>query len=246
MSTISLLDWTLPTPAENLALDEALLLRAERAFSEGEGVDGAEVLRFWESPVHFAVLGVSRRLQADVDVDACARDGIVILRRASGGGTVLQGPGCLNFALVLSLKRRPELRDVTRSYSLILGRLAAGLALEGLTHQGTSDLALGDTKVSGNAQKRTRHALLHHGTILHAFDIGRMAACLREPQEVPRYRAGRPHGEFVENLRLTAEDVKLRIAREWDAEPPAEPIEIPDLSELLREKYLNREWTERF
>ena len=85
MPMMRLLELTLPSPAENLALDEALLL-------EHDGV-AVECLRFWESPVHFVALGVSGKMQADVDVDACARDGVPILRRASGGGTVLQGPG---------------------------------------------------------------------------------------------------------------------------------------------------------
>ena len=50
---IGLLDLTLRTPEENLALDEALLAAAEASA-------GRETLRFWESPVPFVVLGVAR------------------------------------------------------------------------------------------------------------------------------------------------------------------------------------------
>ena len=48
--TMRHLDLTLPSPAENLACDEALLDWCE----SGEGV---ETLRFWESPVPFIVVG---------------------------------------------------------------------------------------------------------------------------------------------------------------------------------------------
>ena len=54
------LDMTLPTPAENLALDEALLETAE---AEG---DAAEYLRLWESPVPCVVIGRASRLAGEV------------------------------------------------------------------------------------------------------------------------------------------------------------------------------------
>ncbi len=237
-----LLELTLPSPAENLALDEALLL-------EQDGVAG-EWLRFWESPVHFVTLGVSGKMRNDVDVDACTRDGVPILRRASGGGTVLQGPGSLNYALVLSLDLRPELRDVTRGYRSILERTASAIGVDEASQQGTSDLAVAGVKFSGNAQKRTRRAILHHGTLLWGFDLGLIPRYLREPEKQPDYRARRPHDEFVRNLEVPADELRRRIAAAWEAIPeslhssPLPPI--PDLSALLAEKYLSREWTERF
>ncbi len=244
--TLVLLDVTLPTPEENLALDEALLLECEATTPDNEAPCALEVLRFWESPTCFVTLGVSGRLHADVDVTACEREGVPILRRASGGGTVVQGPGCLNFALVLSLEARPELRDLTRSYAAILSRVARCLGGDCLTHSGTSDLAIAGRKLSGNAQKRTRRALLHHGTILHDFDIPRIERLLKEPEKQPDYRSRRPHGEFVRNIELPAAEIKARIASEWDADPPSAPFRLPDLSGLIVEKYGHRAWTERF
>src|SRR5689334_16956944 len=93
---MKILDLTLPTPAENLACDEALLQAAETGNS-------GEVLRFWESPTHFVVVGYANKVGAEVNVAACDARNVPILRRCSGGGTVLQGPGCLNYALVLRI-----------------------------------------------------------------------------------------------------------------------------------------------
>src|SRR5262245_25566901 len=109
------IDLSLSTPEENLALDEALLEAMDLAGSASLRLEG-EALRLWESPRPFVVLGVSRRIAEDVDREACRKDGVPVLRRASGGGTVLQGPGCLNFSLVLSLESRPELLQVAESY----------------------------------------------------------------------------------------------------------------------------------
>ena len=124
------LDLTLPTPAENLALDEALLLRAEA----GEGGEG---LRLWEWPRPAVVLGAGGRLADDVDEAACRADGVPILRRSSGGGTVLLGAGCLLYTLILDGERAHELAGVRSSYAFILERVAAafpewnGVALAG-------------------------------------------------------------------------------------------------------------------
>src|ERR1700736_770385 len=96
---------TLPAIADNLALDEALLLEAEAGRA-------GEVLRLWEWPHWAVVLGSGCRLTEDVDEAACLADSIPILRRASGGGTVLLGAGCLCYSLVLSYERSPALRDV--------------------------------------------------------------------------------------------------------------------------------------
>jgi len=243
------LDLTLETPEENLALDEALLLECEAALVRGDPPADAEALRFWESPTYFVALGVSGKLLDEVRVETCRSDRVPVLRRLSGGGTVLQGPGCLNFALVLALEPRPELRDVTKSYAAILSLIAGSLEggeVRNIEHRGTSDLALGDLKISGNAQKRSRHALLHHGTILHDFDLARLPRFLREPGKQPEYRQSRRHEDFVCNIDLPVGAIKARIARAWNAVPPASRLELPDLSGLIAEKYANRAWIERF
>src|SRR5437870_5193919 len=99
------LNLVLPTLAENLALDEALLLAAET--SQGE-----EVLRLWEWPALAIILGAGGRLSEDVNETACELDDIPIYRRSSGGGTVLLGPGCLCFSLVLSYERSAALGEI--------------------------------------------------------------------------------------------------------------------------------------
>jgi lipoate-protein ligase A len=241
---IALLDLTLPTPAQNLALDEALLNEADQAAGRGE--PDRELLRFWESPVAFVVLGSTGRLAEEVQREACDRGGVAVLRRSSGGGTVLIGPGCLCFSLILDLQKRPELGDIHGSYRAILGRLASCLALEGLAHRGISDLAWHGRKVAGNAQRRKRATLLHHGAILYNFDLPTIAALLNEPARQPDYRAGRSHAEFLANLALPAEEIKLRLARGWNAAKSRAPRTLPDLAPLLQEKCANPRWIERF
>src|SRR5437667_5511798 len=196
-ATMRFLDLTLPTATENLALDEALLLEAEAG-------RGGEVLRLWEWPHYAVVLGAGCVLADDVDEAACRADGVPILRRASGGGTVLLGPGCLVYSLVLAYDSAPGLGEIRASYCHILGRLvdALGPLLPGVACAGTSDLAIAGLKISGNAQQRKRTHLLHHGTLLYAFDVSRMSRYLKSPPRQPEYRAQREHAQFVRNVPL--------------------------------------------
>ncbi len=215
MRPLRLLDLTLPSPTENLALDEALL-------DELDEQGGDPILRFWESDRYFVVLGASCRLVDDVHTAACEQDGIPVLRRASGGGTVLQGPGCLSYAFVLPLTLHPELSDIRATNRLILERIARALHRwePATAFRGISDLAIDEHKVSGNAQRRTRHALLFHGTVLHAMSGDLITRYLKQPVRQPDYRADRPHGTFLRTITVSPIDLKLAIAGAWDVGSP--------------------------
>jgi lipoate-protein ligase A len=234
------LDLTLPTIAENLALDEALLLAAEAG-------QGGEVLRLWEQPNFAVVVGAGCKLSEEVDEGRCRADGVPILRRSSGGGTVLLGPGCLCFSLVLAYERSPLLREVPFSYVYILDRLREALTglLPNIERAGTSDLMTVGQKFSGNAQQRKRNYLLHHGTLLYGFPLERIGNYLRIPQRQPQYREGRSHGEFVCNLPVSGEELKRRLRAIWEAHDELTDWPADAVRELAETKYARSEWTRR-
>lgn len=234
------LDLTLSDAADNLALDEALLLQAESGA-------GGEALRVWEYPRHVVVLGAGCRVADDVDDVNCAADGVPVLRRSSGGGTVLWGRGCLLFSVVLSYDRSPRLHEIGLSYAYILEHVAAALrdAVPGVAPAGISDLAVGGRKCSGNAQQRKRAHVLHHGTLLYDFDLDGIGRYLRAPPRQPEYRAGRGHPEFLCNLPLTADELKRRLREVWRAAPTDDAWPVEMVRDLVAEKYGRAEWNRR-
>jgi lipoate-protein ligase A len=233
------LDLTLPTAAANLALDEALLIAAEEAGAR-------EVLRFWELPAPAVVLGAGGSVAIDVNEAACESDGVPILRRASGGGTVLLGPGCLCFSLVLNYRSAPGLDDIRASNRYVLQRIATALEPIAATNfKGTSDLAVNGVKVSGNAQQRKRTHFLHHGTLLCGFDLALFGKYLHTPERQPDYRRDRPHAQFVTNLAATPGDVKRLLAAEWQAVGEFEAIPLEITHRLMDEKYARDDWNRR-
>jgi lipoate-protein ligase A len=190
-------------PAENLRLDEELL------------DEGKAIVRIWESNRECVVLGHASRPERDLHLDVCERARIAVLRRCSGGGAVVLGPGCLNYSIVLPLAAQPKWRDVRYSLVWAMDRMRRALALPGLRCEGDSDLALNRRKVSGNAQRRTHRAILHHGTLLYNFDPARAERFLKPPHCEPRYRGGRSHRDFLGNLPLTADEIRRRLAAAW-------------------------------
>lgn len=245
---MKVLDLTLASPVENLACDEALLDAAESG-------EGDEILRFWESPDYFVVVGYANKVATEVNVAACAPRRIPILRRCSGGGTVVQGPGCLNYALVLQITGDGPTRNISIANQFImernrsaLARLVSNFRLQTSDFQvcGPTDLAIGGLKFSGNSQRRRKHFLLFHGTFLLNFELALVTELLPMPSLQPDYRDRRAHGEFITNLNASSSAVKAELCRAWDANERAPVTPLDAIQKLVAEKYSKDEWNLKF
>ncbi|MBX3745720.1 MAG: lipoate--protein ligase family protein [Verrucomicrobiae bacterium] len=238
---MKVLDCSESSPERDLALDEALLEVCEEGGGRG-------VLRLHASGRTHVVVGFGNRVAAEVDVEACEREGVPVLRRVSGGGTVVLGPGCLAYALVLPIDGEPELASVTGTNRWVMERQRA--ALESVLGRpvavaGHTDLVVDGRKFSGNAQRRRRRMVLFHGTLLLDFDLPRIGRLLRMPSQQPEYREGRDHAGFVTNLGVPAGVVKEALRRAWGA---TEPWEVPvegTVQRLMDERYGQATWHRR-
>ena len=241
-----LLELTLPTPEQNLALDEALLDEAEETAERG-GEQPCEWLRLWEPGGPLVVVGRSSSVAAEVNAEFCRREGLPILRRSSGGAAIVSGPGCLMYAVVLDLELRPALRAIDAAHTFVLGTLAAALRRHGLAAEqcGISDLAIGGRKFSGNSMRVRRSHLLYHGTLLYNFPLPLIASCLALPPRQPDYRAGRPHEAFVMNLPIPAEPLRAIVKAAWPVNGEASEWPAQRVAELVDTKYSRPQWHQR-
>jgi lipoate-protein ligase A len=236
------LDLTLPSPEANLACDEALLDLCEQGFEH-------EILRFWEPDEPFIVLGYANRADEEVKLDVCRAKNIPVLRRCTGGGTVVQGPGCLNYSLVLKIAASGPLQSITGTNSFIMERHRNALTQvlgRCVEIQGYTDLTIGNVKFSGNAQRRKRKFLIFHGSILLHFDLALIEEVLLPPPKQPAYRQNRSHLHFLTNLAVPSLVVKEALIQAWTAyeklaKPPWKGIE-----QLVRDRYSQSEWNSRF
>ena len=236
------IDLTLPTPQENLACDEALLDWCEAGHAP-------EMLRFWEPPEPFVVVGYANKIATEVNLTACRAHNVPVLRRCSGGGTVLQGPGCLNYTLILNIRESGPLHSVTETNHFILQRhrdALAALTGEAIEIRGATDLAIGQSKFSGNAQRRKRRCLLFHGTFLLQFNISLVEQFLSMPSKQPAYRQNRSHADFLMNLNATPDLVKSALQEAWNANEPLKIVPFGQIETLAQNKYSMKEWNHKF
>lgn len=234
-----LYDHTCGVPEMDLALDEALLLDQK----------GGECLRLWEPTKCFVVLGRSSRYEEEVDAEVCRAADVPILRRVSGGATIVTGPGCLMYGVVLDLEVRPELLDLTKAHRYALGTLVEALKpLEpSVTIAGTSDLAITHEgslrKCSGNSVRRVRNRLLYHGTLLYSFDLSLVGSLLKTAPRQPDYRQQRDHTAFIANLNAARNEIVERVALGWAASStPLPEATLAAATRLVEEKYSKPEW----
>lgn len=220
---MKLLQYSCKTPKENIAIDEYLLQEVNiGAYSDG-------ICRIWESNQVFVVMGLSKSLNQDVHEMACLRDGIDILKRCSGGGTVLQGPGCFNYSYILPLSYHQQLQSVSSTTAYVLSLVQATLAslIPNTQQKGISDLVINDLKFSGNAQRRIKHAVLFHGTILYNFDVSLITKYLKEPIDQPVYRHHRHHCDFIQNIGITKDQLISLFSAKTNGFIPISNIKIP-------------------
>jgi lipoate---protein ligase len=235
------LDRAFATPEEDLACDEALLDVCEE---ENDG----EVLRVWQPRNRFVVLGYANKAEREVDQAACAAAGIPVYRRTTGGGTIVQMPGCLNYALALWRDRDPSLEGIDTTNRFILGRIGEALSIlsgERVELRGHTDLCVGGRKIAGNAQRRRSKALLFHGTLLLHAELQEIERLLPFPSAQPDYRMDRPHREFVANLGIDLAVVIAALRTAWHAYEPYTKQIDGRIAALVREKYGNQKWIMR-
>jgi lipoate-protein ligase A len=237
---------TLPqrlSPAAQLALDEALLNEAEA------GRLTTPIVRTWQANELTVVVGSSSRLAEEVDREACHAAGAAVLRRPSGGATVLLGPGCVMWAVIVPYAEVPPIDSI---HEAMLAPLAAALTAAAgrpVIREGTSDLALsegdGIRKVSGNALRVRRRAVLYHGTLLDDFPLNLVGRLLRHPPREPDYRQQRPHGSFLANLSLGRPCLDAAVRSAFGAVRDERSWPQQQVDDLLATRYRQAAWTER-
>lgn len=151
------------------------------------------------------VLGFSGKIGELVDVDHMMKNPIGLVRRYTGGGTVVVDKSTLFATFIMNSKdvdSQPYPRDIMAWSEKIYGPVFAKVGGE----KGRAfalrenDYVLGDHKIGGNAQTITKARWVHHTSFLWDFDP-QMMKYLLLPKKRPLYREDRTHSSFLAPLR---------------------------------------------
>ncbi len=127
-----------------------------------------EVFMLWKNN-NCLVVGKHQNTIAEVNYPFLHSQNIPVVRRISGGGTVFQGVGNLNYSFITNTKDGEEKINFKRFAQPVLqflGSLGVNAEL-----MGKSSLAINGLKFSGNAAHVHRNRSLHHGTMLFDADL---------------------------------------------------------------------------
>jgi lipoate-protein ligase A len=206
-SLLTVIDRAGYDPQANLAYEEAL-------FHDARGWPRPLLLFYVNEPC--VVLGRANPEGEWVNVAACAADGVPVLRRFSGGGTVYHDRDNLNYSFILPRKLLDAavLQPGVHAYIAYFRQLiirALSTASPGFTETGLSDISLKGHKVSGNAQRIASNIVLHHGTLMLRCPLDAIERYL----PVPPNRPGVAHRGFVGGLHELGLQCSLDEVKQW-------------------------------
>ncbi|MHB1565536.1 MAG: lipoate--protein ligase family protein [Acidiferrobacter sp.] len=146
---------------------------------------GEEGLLLIEPAAPFVSLG-SFDAKENVDLEYCRRWGIPVMRRETGGGTVLLGPGQVFYTLVIKRPHPPvpvSVNDAYRHLSQapigVYGRYGVTTHLRPINDIATTD----GRKIGGQGAGDINGFFCFVGSILVDFDIGLMHRVIHLPDE---------------------------------------------------------------
>ena len=186
-----------------MTVNEELLAEFERTRNP--------VYRIYEPPEVCVVMGAGRQGKGDVLEERALADGVSVLVRKGGGGTVVLSPGMVVLALVTEAASPYRNKEYAAAVNLWFVEALERLGVTGITQRGISDVALGDTKILGTSIFRRRNILFYQASLLVSNDISLFGRYLTFPSLVPDYRAGRDHERFCTTLHTAGH--RLPVAR---------------------------------
>lgn len=167
--------------AMNMAVDEAVLTSVSRGLAP-------PTIRFYRWSPPAVSLGYFQSLQKELDLAACRKADVDVVRRLTGGRAVLHQYE-LTYSIVVPEDNAKVAGSILEAYLAISGGLVEGLAELGITAElaaGTKpgavasavcfeapsmyELVVGGKKLVGSAQTRRSGCLLQHGSILIELD----------------------------------------------------------------------------
>lgn len=220
---------------------------------------GRPAFALWRPKGAAVAIGVSQSAETDVLPEAIRRDGVALVRRPSGGGSVVLCEG------VLCWEAWADQEDIGggihAAYEALSKPVVQGLRDLGVpaSRAGVSDIVVADPatghaacvrrKLAGTAQLRRRAKVLVHGSLLVNADLALLSRYLPQPAKAPDYRAGRGHGAFCANVGRpmavvgraiggAAESLGWRIMEPPEAMPP-------EIEDLAQRKYYSPDWNWR-
>lgn len=232
-------------PSYNLAVEEVL-------FDSLDEDNNAYFLLWQNAPS--VIVGRHQNTAEEVNEEYVREHNIPVVRRGTGGGAVYHDLGNLNFSFLTYLEKGED-----TSFARYIKPIVEALQHIGIQAEisGRNDMTVAGKKFSGNAQRKSGHKLLQHGTIMINLDVSHLTDILTGNPDKYQSKGISSHKSRVGNLiefmshntteELIAEDVMKSIKNTLMSHCATENMELPayvhtEALELADKKYRTWEW----
>lgn len=174
----------------NLAAEEYML----KHFKE-------DVFMLWRGK-DSVLIGKNQNALKEIHYPFVKANGIDVVRRISGGGTVFCDLGNTNFSFITTQAstKTVSFKQFVLPILEVLKNLGANAAFSG-----RNDLTIEGKKISGNAQYRDKGRVLHHGTLLFSSNMGKLIGAIN-PSKV-KYK-----GSGVDSVKSRVTNIQAHIS----------------------------------
>ncbi len=183
------------------------------------------------------VMGISGKPELLLNVDRVSQDQIPVIKRFSGGGTVIVDENTLFVTFICqkeihSFAAYPEpiMKWSEEIYQSVFPQEHFSLR--------ENDFVFGEKKFGGNAQYIKKDRWLHHTSFLWDYHKENMDYLLH-PKKTPTYRKERPHTEFLCTLRehfQAMDEVAAGIKHALKMRYDVNPVSLEEARQVLEKE----------
>lgn len=197
------------------------------------------------------IIGKNQNTIEEINTKYVDENGIIVVRRLSGGGAVYHDLGNLNFSFIMKDDGNSfhNFKKFTEPVVAALKRLGVDAELSG-----RNDLMANGRKISGNAQFSTKGRMFSHGTLLFDSEIEHVVSALKvkkdkiESKGIKSIRSRVANiSEFLDQKMTTVEfrSMLLRYIFDTEGEIPEYKLTEKDwkiINQISKERYQNWDW----
>ena len=238
----------------NMAIDEAILT----ARIAGQVPN---TLRFYRWQSSAVSIGKNQNPEEEIYLDACKQQGVDVVRRISGGGTVYHDfEGEVTYSVIAKTADFGT-GDITSVYVQIYEAITDALHLLGVPAdfsggdaKNCPNLTVNSKKISGSSQAITRGVVLQHGTLLRSVDLPKMFTLLKlknttctQAADIAKRKITSIQNEL--GHQVMPETIANALAQGFKAilKIQLDPSELTETekdlaNKLYKEKYTTKEW----
>lgn len=157
----------------------------------------------WIPDKQYIVLGASNKVDSSVIEPLVLKDSICVIKRRTGGQTVMLTPNNLIISAVITDEDVMKPKDVFNKFNDIIIAAIEKDHFAKFKTRGISDIALEEKKILGSSMYRGKGMLFYHAVLNFNESPATFQKYLKHPRNEPDYRKGRLHHEFITSLKDT-------------------------------------------